>query len=172
MRAVLYPSFNAAQRAPKSPTDLPCTAKNEDLLLEIRRLGGEERESGARGALDTFQTALHELVHANPKAYGAQDDVASQARMVLHLMESVRTSFLIRTVQSLRHQAGYVMICGCWIHRAVFTFVGFGVLAAGVLPFCAVSLMSTSAWGWIPGVLGFGAVILLGAWILSRVRRS
>ena len=172
MRAVLIPGFNATRRAAERPAGRPGIGNGELLLSEIRRLGGEERENGARGALRTFQSALQDLVCESPEAYGAEDDAESQDRMVRHLMESVGTSFLARTVQSLRHQAGYVLVCGCWVHRAVFTFVGFGVLAAALLPFCVVSLTSTSAWGWVPGTVGFGAAIALGAWILSRVRQN
>ena len=148
-----------------SPSDL-----EGSLLAEIDRLGGEERARGAKGALDMFHASLSELVAQNPKEYGAGDDPESQQRVVSHLIESVKTPFLARTVAGLRQEAGYVLVCGYWIHRAVFTFVGFGLLAAIALPLCAVSLMSTRAWGWLPGALGLVATLGAGAWILSRIR--
>jgi hypothetical protein len=140
------------------------------LLTEIDRLGGQERARGAKGALEMFHASLSELVAQNPQAYGAGDDPKSQHRIVAHLLESVKTPFLARTVAGLRQEAGYVLVFGYWIHRAVFTFVGFGLLAAVALPLCAVSLMSTQAWGWLPGALGIVATLGAGAWILSRIR--
>ena len=125
---------------------------------------------GAEGALKVFQASLAELVRENPRAYGAGDDAESQRRIVSQLSESVSSSFLLRTVEALRHREGYVKVCGCWVHRAAFTFFGFGLLAAAVLPLCAVSLMSASNWGWLPGVLGIAAALLIGVWILSRIR--
>jgi hypothetical protein len=142
------------------------------LLWEIQQLGGEERMKGAEGALDAFESALADLVRENPKRYGAADDAASQERVVSQLLQSVRNSFLSQTVENLRREAGYIKVCGRWVHRAVFTFIGFGILTASMLPFCAVSLMSTAAWGWLPGTIGLGATVLLGAWILSRVRNN
>jgi hypothetical protein len=144
----------------------------ESLLAEIRQLGGEERARGAEGALKAFQSALAELVRQNPRRYGAGDDVKSQDRVVSQLLDSVRTSFLQHMINDLRLQAGYIKVCGHWIHRAVFTFIGFGFLLAAVLPFCAVSLMSTAAWGWLPGALGLAAAVALGIWILSRIRSN
>ena len=144
----------------------------EPLLSDIRRLGGHERMQGAEVALNAFESALAELVHDNPRHYGAADDAESQRRIVSELFESVGRSFLSQTVENLRRQTGYVKVFGNWIHRAVFTFIGFGLLTAAVLPLCAVSLMSTSAWGWLPGSLGLVAVILLGIWILSRVKSN
>lgn len=140
------------------------------LLAEIDRLGGEERARGAKGALDMFHASLSELVAQNPEEYGAGDEPESQQRVVAHLIESVKTPFLARAVAGLRQEAGYVLVCGYWIHRAVFTFVGFGLLAAIALPLCAVSLMSTRAWGWLPGALGLVATLGAGVWILSRIR--
>jgi hypothetical protein len=122
--------------------------------------------------MQAFESALADLIRENPKAYGADGDPASQKRVVSQLIQPVRHSFLSRTVETLRLQAGYVKVWGCWVHRAVFTFVGFGLLAAAVLPFCAVSLMSASAWGWLPGAVGMLAALLVGAWILSRVRNK
>lgn len=142
----------------------------KSLLAEIGRLGGEERLRGAEGALEVFQTSLSELVHERPKAYGAGNDPESQSRIVFQLIESVRVSFLLRTVEDLRHRAGYVLVCGRWIHRAVFTFISFGLLAAVALPVCAVSLTSTSPWGWLPGALGIATAVLIGGGSLSRVR--
>jgi hypothetical protein len=144
----------------------------EPLLSDIRRLGGHERMQGAEAALNAFQSALAELVHDNPRQYGAADDTESQQRIVSELLESVGSSFLSQTIENLRRQAGYVKVFGYWIHRAVFTFIGFGLLTAAVLPLCAVSLMSTAAWGWLPGSLGLATVILLGIWILSRVKSN
>jgi hypothetical protein len=142
------------------------------LLLEIQRIGGEERMRGAEGALQVFESALAQLVRENPRAYGARDDAASQNRIVSELFESVRTSFLARTVETLRHQAGFVRVCGYWIHRAVFTFIGFGFLVAGVLPFCIVSLLSSTSWGWVPGAFGLSLSVVAAAWILSCIRSS
>jgi hypothetical protein len=155
----------SVSRSCSSSSDL-----ERSLLAEIDRLGGEERSRGAKGALDMFHASLSELVAQNPKEYGAGDDPESQRRVVSHLIESVKTPFLARTVAGLRQRAGYVLVCGYWIHRAVFTFVGFGLLAAVALPLCAVSLMSTRAWGWLPGALGLVATLGAGAWILSRIR--
>jgi hypothetical protein len=140
------------------------------LLADIGRLGGDDRLKGAQGALDVFHTALFQLVKENPADFGAGSDAASQERIVGQLMDSVRTSFLSQTVTALRRKAGYVNIMGYWIHRAVFTFLGFGILLAVVLPLCAVSLMSTAPWGWMPGAAGLLAGLLAGAWILSRIR--
>jgi len=117
-----------------------------------------------------FHASLSALVAQNPKDYGAGDDAKSQHRIISHLLESVRTPFLARTVAGLRREAGYVLVFGYWVHRAVFTFVGFGLLAAVALPLCAVSVMSTQAWGWLPGALGIAAALGAGAWILSRIR--
>ena len=142
------------------------------LLDEVRRLGGEERMKGAHGALEAFQSALIDLVRENPQRYGASDDAASQSRVVAQLFDSVSDSFLQRTVQTLRRREGYVQIWGYWIHRAVFTFFAFGILAAVALPFCAVSLMSSVPWGWLPGAVGLLAAVGLGAWILSRIRNQ
>lgn len=142
------------------------------LLDEIARLGGEERMKGARGALDSFESALTDLVRENPQRYGAGDGVSSQQQIVAQLFESVSDSFLMRTVESLRRKEGYVRIWGYWIHRAVFTFVAFGVLAAAAFPFCAVSLMSTAPWGWLPGAAGLLVVLIVGGWILSRIRNQ
>jgi hypothetical protein len=111
-------------------------------------------------------------VRENPRAYGAEQDAASQRRTVAQLIGSVRRSFLSRTVEALRHQAGYVRFCGGWIHRAAFTFIGFVLLAAALVPLCAVSVMSTSAWGWLPGALGIAATAFIGAGILSRIRHE
>ena len=142
------------------------------LLDEISRLGGEERMKGARGALDSFQSALTDLVRENPQRYGAGDDFSSQRQVVAQLFESVSDSFLMRTVETLRRKEGYIRIWGYWIHRAVFTFIGFGVLAAAAFPFCAVSLMSTAPWGWLPGAAGLLVALILGGWILSRIRNQ
>lgn len=119
-----------------------------------------------------FHASLSELVGQNPKEYGAGDDPESQQRVISHLIESVKTPFLAQTVASLRQKAGYVLVFGYWIHRAVFTFVGFGLLAAIALPLCAVSLMSTRAWGWLPGAFGIVATLGAGGWILSRIRNK
>jgi len=127
---------------------------------------------GAEGALKAFETALADLVRENPKAYGANNAPESQARVVANLLESISDSFLNRTEEDLRRRAGYVRVWGRWVHRAVFTFVAFGLLAALVLPLCAVSLLSASAWGWLPGAGGIVAALLVGAWILSRVGRG
>lgn len=140
------------------------------LLSEISRLGGDERMRGATGALEAFKSALTDLVRQNPNAYGAGSDPNSQSGVASMLFESVKRPFLLRTIETLRREAGYVNVCGHWIHRAVFTFFGFGLLAAAVLPLCAVSLMSSSAWGWLPGALGLAALFALGTWILSRIR--
>jgi hypothetical protein len=148
----------------------PARDAEEFLLAEIGRLGGMERRKAAEGALGVFQSALAELVRKNPKTYGAADDPESQERVVAELTASVRISFLEKTLETLRCDAGYVMIAGRWIHRAVLTFVVFGLLAAGLLPVCAVSLMSGAQWGWVPGVVGILGALLAGAWILSRVR--
>ena len=143
----------------------------EELLLsEISRLGGRERMNAARGALAVFETTRAELVQKDPKTYGAGDDPESQRRAVAELTGSVRVAFLRRTVETMRHKDGYVLIGGRWVHRAVFTFVGFGLLAAGLIPACAVSLMSDSQWGWLPGVTAIVIALGAGAWILSRVR--
>ena len=157
-------------RAKEGATVRPTADAKKVLLSQIRQLGGEERMRGAEGALQAFESALADLVRDNPKAYGATEDAASQRRVVAQLLEPVRNSFLSRTVETLRHQAGYVKVWGYWVHRAVFTFVGFGFLAAAVLPFCAVSLMSALAWGWVPGAFGLVAAAVLGGWILSRIR--
>jgi hypothetical protein len=140
------------------------------LLAEVHELGGEERICGAQGALEAFQTAPADLVRENPKRYGAGADAASQERIVAQLIDSVSRSYLSRTVAELRGQAGYIKIWGYWVHRAVFTFLGFGLLAAGVLPLCAVSLLSASAWGWLPGALGLLFALVIGVWILTRIR--
>ena len=147
-------------------------AIEEPLLREIDYLGGEERMRGAKGALRAFESALAQLVREDPKAYGAGNDAVSQKRIVSQLLDSVSNSFLARTVETLRRQAGYVNVCGHWIHRAVFTFIGFGFLTAAVLPFCVVSLLSTAPWAWLPGAFGMGLLLLAAAWILSRVRDS
>lgn len=125
---------------------------------------------GAQGALEVFQSALWQLVQENPANFGAGQDVESQAQVVSQLFDSVRLSFLSQTVRTLRQRAGYVSVLGYWVHRAVFTFLGFGVLAALALPLCAISLMSTAAWGWLPGAFGIAAACGAGAWILTRVR--
>lgn len=148
----------------------PARDAEELLLAEIGRLGGMERRKAAEGALEVFQSALAELVQKNPKTYGATDDPESQEKAVAELTASVRISFLEKTLQTLRRDSGYVMIAGRWIHRAVLTFVVFGLLAAGLLPVCAVSLMSGAPWGWVPGVVGLLGGLLAAAWILSRVR--
>jgi hypothetical protein len=157
-------------RAKEGATVRPAADVRDAVLSQIGQLGGEERMRGAEGALQAFESALTNLVRDNPKAYGATDEAASQRRVVAQLLEPVRNSFLSRTVETLRHQAGYVKVWGYWVHRAVFTFVGFGFLAAAVVPFCAVSLMSASAWGWVPGAFGLVAAVAIGAWILSRIR--
>ncbi len=141
------------------------------LLAEIVRLGGEERSRGAEEALEAFRAALSGLVRENPKAYGAGDDTESQSRVVAQLIGSLQTSLLAHTVSDLRHKAGYILVFGYWVHRAVFTFIVFGLLAAIALPLCAVSLMSTQAWGWVPGVIGIVISISVGAYILVRVRK-
>jgi hypothetical protein len=164
-----------AGRVPVSPEPLQTSAtavSQEPLLSDIGKLGGEERMRGAEGALQSFESALSALVRENPKAYGAGDNQASQERVVSELLQAIRASYLSQTVETLRREAGYVRILGRWVHRAVFTFIGFGVLLAGLLPFCAVSLMSASAWGWLPGALGLVAALALGIWILSRIRRG
>src|SRR3974390_3535489 len=66
----------------------------EPLLSDIRRLGGQERMQGAEVALNAFQSALAELVHDNPRHYGAADDRQNQRRIVSELFESVGRSFL------------------------------------------------------------------------------
>jgi len=142
----------------------------QSLLSEIRRLGGEERANGVHGALEAFQSTLAEMVRQNPRRYGATEDTVSQRRIVSQLLDSMRTSFLQQTLDELRRQAGYIRACGYWVHRAVFTFVGFGFLLAALLPFCAVSVLSTAAWGWLPGVLGLVSAVVLGIWILSRIK--
>jgi hypothetical protein len=158
--------LHRAQRTAPDPSLEAETA----LLEEIYRLGGEERRKGVAGALDTFENALSQLVAAKPKAYGADEDRVSQRRVMADMVKSVRTAFLTRTIAELRKQAGYVSVLGCWIHRAVFTFVIFGLVAALVLPLCVVSLMSAMPWGWLPGVVGIIAVPGAGVWILSRIR--
>lgn len=176
MKAVICyhpnPSAREVSRT-KQRAVVGCAGKlQKSLLSEIRQLGGEERVSGAQGALETFQTALAELVLQNPQRYGAGDDAKSQGRIISQLLDSVRTSFLQQTRDELRRQAGYIKVWGHWVHRAVFTFIGFGFLLAGLLPFCAVSLMSTAAWGWLPGAFGLAAAVVLGIWILSRIRNN
>jgi hypothetical protein len=144
----------------------------ESLLSEIRQLGSEELVKGAEGALEAFQSTLAELVRRNPQRYGAGEDATSQTRLVSQLLDSVRTSFLQQTINKVRREAGYIKVFGYWVHRAVFTFIGFGFLLAALLPFCAVSLMSAAAWGWLPGALGLVAAVVLGIWILGRVRSN
>lgn len=144
---------------------------NQALLSEISRLGGEERTRSAEGALESLRAALLALVRENPKAYGVGVDAESQHRAVSELIGSLQTSFLARTVSDLRHKAGYILVFGYWVHRAVFTFVVFGVLAAIALPLCAVSLLSTQAGGWLPGAIGLIVSIAVGVWILTRVRK-
>jgi hypothetical protein len=141
------------------------------LLAEINRFGGEERTRGTEGALEAFRSALCRLVRENPKAFGAEGDPESQQRVVNQLTGSLQTSFLAQTVSDLRHRAGYLLVLGYWVHRAVFTFVVFGLLAAVALPLCAVSLMSTQAWGWLPGVAGIIVSISIATYILARVRK-
>ena len=141
------------------------------LLAEIVRLGGEERSKGAEGALEALRSALCALVLENPEAYGAGNDADSQQRAVDHLISSLQTSFLAHTVSELRHTAGYILVLGYWVHRAVFTFIVFGLLVAIALPVCAVSLMSTLPFGWVPGVIGIVISIAVGIYILIRVRR-
>lgn len=149
-----------------------CVDPEEALLSQIERLGGEERVKGAEGALDMFRNALSQLVADNPKAYGASDDSKTQTQIVSELFESVKTPFLARTIAELRQKAGYILVFGYWVHRAVFTFIGFGLVTALALPLCIVSLTSTRAWGWVPGVVGIGAALGAGAWILSRIRNK
>jgi hypothetical protein len=156
--------------AEKPMTAAPSCSANEPLLREIALLGGDTRRQGAEDALKTFQTSLAEMIRGNPSAYGAGTDANGQDRVIRELVDSVSGSFLRRTVETLRLESGFVQFCGRWVHRAVFTFVGFGLIAAAVLPLCAVSLMSTSAWGWVPGALGIVAALATGAWILSHVR--
>jgi hypothetical protein len=152
------------------PGPQPARDAEQPLLADIGRLGGEDRVKGAEGALEVFHNALSQLVKENPTAYGAGADTESQERIVNHLIDSVRTCYLTQTVAALRRHAGYVKVLGYWIHRAVFTFLAFGFLAAIVLPLCLVSLMSTAAWGWVPGAAGLAAAVGAGAWILSRIR--
>lgn len=149
-----------------------CCSKSGEasVLAEIGRLGGEERLKGAEDALSAFEHSLAALVKESPKEYGADDDPESQNRMVCRLIDSVRSSYLLRTVETMRRKEGYVLVFGRWVHRAAFTFIAFGLLAAAVLPLCAVSLMSTSAWGWVPGVAGIASAMLIGGWIFSRIR--
>jgi len=161
---------NGIRHADEQPIDRRPSETEKALLAEISQLGGEERIQGAEGALKAFRASLDDLVRTNPRAYGAEDNPESQRRLVHELFDSISSSFLLRTVDALRRNAGYVMVCRRWIHRAVFTFIGFGLLAAAVLPLCAVSLMSASAWGWLPGVLGVAASVLIGLWILGRIR--
>jgi len=163
-------SFQSIRQVPEPPPVCAPGELVEPLLSEIRRLGGDERAKGAEGTLKMFETALTQLVSENPKSYGAGDDPASQRQVVAQMLDSVRTSFLAHTAADLRQKAGYILVLGYWVHRAVFTFVGFGLLAALVLPLCAVSVMSTRAWGWLPGALGLVASVAAGAWILTRVR--
>jgi len=141
------------------------------LLAEIVRLGGEDRSKGAEGALEALRSALCALVRENPKAYGAGNDAESQQRAVDSLIGSLQTSFLAHTVSDLRHRAGYILVLGYWVHRAVFTFIVFGLLVAIALPVCAVSLMSTLPFGWVPGVIGIIISIAVGTYILFRVRK-
>jgi hypothetical protein len=157
---------------PVGVTGEPCDtlASEKALLAEIGRLGGEERLKGAENALEAFRVSLAELVKESPKEFGAGDDPESQNRMIFQLINSVRSSYLLRTVETLRHREGYVLVMGRWVHRAAFTFIAFGLLAAAVLPLCAVSLMSTSAWGWVPGVLGLMTAVAIGVWIFTRIR--
>ena len=157
-------------RGAKPPSGLPGSEAEKSLLAEIGRLGGEERAKGAEGALAMFETGLSELVRQNPKAYGADDDGASQKQVVAQMVESLRISFLKRTAAELHQKAGCVQVFGCWVHRAAFTFVGFGLIAAFTLPLCAVSLMSTRPWGWLPGAFGIAGAVAVGVWILSRIR--
>ena len=176
MKAVLCCRTYVSAQA-KHPGDGRASVRSSDrvegpLLREIGQVGGEERMKGAEGALDAFESALTELVRENPDRYGAGPDAASQRRVVSQLSESVSSSFLLRTIADLRRRAGYVQVCGRWVHRAAFTFIGFGLLTAAVLPFCIVSLMSTAALGWLPGACGLFAAVLLGAWILKRVKSS
>jgi hypothetical protein len=145
---------------------------DELLLSEVRRLGGDERANMSAKILEMFELALLRLVAENPKVYGAAEDPASQRQVVAELIGFLKPSFLTRTIAELRRKAGYISVCGLWIHRAVFTFVAFGLLAALILPICAVSLMSSTAWGWLPGVIGVVAALAIGSWILSRIRNS
>lgn len=163
---------SGSRGAQRRPAVRPPGDVEEPLWSEIGRLGGEDRRKGAEGALNVFEASLAQLVRDNPKAYGATGEAASQDRVVADLIGSVRTSFLRQTVETLRYRSGYVRMWGCWIHRAVFTFIGFGLLAAAVLPLCAVSLMSSSAWGWLPGALGLVMAVVLGGWILSRIQHK
>src|SRR5205085_877595 len=101
----------------------PATEVEQSLLADIARLGGEDRLKGAEGALEMFQSALSQLVRENPKLYGAGEDAASQSRVVAQLAKSVRIPFLVRTAAEVRQKAGYVLVCGYCVHRAVFTFV-------------------------------------------------
>lgn len=174
MKAVCYNSglspntTQAQERTAVRPADRVA----ESLLAEIGQLGSEELVKGAEGALEAFQSALTELVRRNPQRYGVGEDAPSQDRLVSQLLDSVKTSFLQQTIDKLRREAGYIKVCGYWVHRAVFTFIGFGFLLAALLPFCAVSVMSAAAWGWLPGALGLVAAVVLGIWILSRIRSN
>jgi len=171
LRAAAEPPLMSPSKKQSLSRSKQSDAENA-LLCEISRLGGEDRSKGAEGALEAFRSALSRLVSENPKAYGADNDTESQKRLVWGLIASVRMSFLKRTISELRYKAGYVVVFGRWIHRAVFTFVGFGLLAAVALPLCAVSLMSTAAWGWVPGAVGIIVSTGVGIWILSRIRNN
>ena len=146
------------------------SASERLFLTKIAAQGGQQRADGAQGALEVFYSALAQLVRENPQAYGAESCPESQRLVVSRLFESVSHSFLTRTAAEIRHHAGFVLVCGYWIHRAVFTFVAFGLLAALALPLCATSLLSSTAWGWMPGTIGLGASIALGIWVLTRIR--
>src|ERR1700719_206084 len=123
MKAVLYcpaaaPS-SSMRRVEERPAVRSPRVVEDPLLSEICPLGGEERMRGAAAEFEMFQAALTELVRNKPRAYGAGDDPKSQSRVVAQLFESVSASFLERTVSDLRHEAGYVLVFGYWIHRAV-----------------------------------------------------
>ncbi len=142
----------------------------DELLSEIRLLGGEAKAKATEEALAAFYNAVADLVANDPRKYGADGDAESQRKVVRELTASVRVGFLRRTVEELRREAGYIRVTGLWLHRAIFTFVAFGLLIAGLVPVCAVSLLSDSQWGWIPGVAGIAIAVIAGVWILSRVR--
>src|SRR6266853_50022 len=101
MKAALLParqsglqSMNQVRKQEKAGV----RAANEEasLLGEIGRLGGDDRKRGAEGALEMFHRALTDMVKEKPMAYGEDDDSASQKRVVSHLIECVRNSFLTR----------------------------------------------------------------------------
>lgn len=139
-------------------------------LREVERLGGKEQVAATLRAFEDMECAMAKNVASTPDAFGANCQADSQAQAVKSIMQNLSEQYLKNLCSDLRRKAGYVQICGLWLHRSVITFMVYGVMAAIALTFFVPMVLSPRPGAWWHGALGLMVTLAGGIAILTRVR--